>query len=50
MQVWEKRTEGLYPKQEETADKMKRNHDFSSSDSELDENIEVEKESGDENG
>lgn len=29
---------------------MKRNHDFSSSDSELDENIEVEKESGDENG
>ncbi|KAI9539950.1 Hairy/enhancer-of-split with YRPW motif protein 1 [Dissostichus eleginoides] len=29
---------------------MKRNHDFSSSDSELDETIEVEKESGDENG
>ncbi|XP_064204231.1 hairy/enhancer-of-split related with YRPW motif protein 1-like [Anguilla rostrata] len=29
---------------------MKRNHDFSSSDSELDENIEVEKESADENG
>ncbi|TRY84377.1 hypothetical protein DNTS_025465 [Danionella cerebrum] len=29
--------------------KMKRNHDFSSSDSELDENIEVEKESADEN-
>ncbi|KAJ7991597.1 hypothetical protein DPEC_G00285550 [Dallia pectoralis] len=29
---------------------MKRNHDFSSSDSELDENIEVEKESVDENG
>uniref|UniRef100_UPI00001A052B hairy/enhancer-of-split related with YRPW motif protein 1 n=1 Tax=Danio rerio TaxID=7955 RepID=UPI00001A052B len=28
---------------------MKRNHDFSSSDSELDENIEVEKESADEN-
>lgn len=30
--------------------KMKRNHDFSSSDSELDETIEVEKESADENG
>ncbi|XP_041931598.1 LOW QUALITY PROTEIN: hairy/enhancer-of-split related with YRPW motif protein 1 [Alosa sapidissima] len=29
---------------------MKRNHDFSSSDSELEENIEVEKESADENG
>lgn len=29
---------------------MKRNHDFSSSDSELDETIEVEKESADENG
>lgn len=29
---------------------MKRNHEFSSSDSELDENIEVEKESADENG
>ncbi|XP_036371619.1 hairy/enhancer-of-split related with YRPW motif protein 1 isoform X1 [Megalops cyprinoides] len=29
---------------------MKRNHDFSSSDSELDENIEIEKESADENG
>ncbi|KAF5901241.1 hairy/enhancer-of-split related with YRPW motif protein 1, partial [Clarias magur] len=29
--------------------KMKRNHDFSSSDSELDENVEVEKESADEN-
>ena len=29
---------------------MKRIHDFSSSDSELDENIEVEKESADENG
>ncbi|XP_028820041.1 hairy/enhancer-of-split related with YRPW motif protein 1 [Denticeps clupeoides] len=29
---------------------MKRNHDFSSSDSELDENVEVEKESTDENG
>ncbi|XP_055749503.1 hairy/enhancer-of-split related with YRPW motif protein 1-like isoform X1 [Salvelinus fontinalis] len=29
---------------------MKRNHDFSSSDSEQDENIEVEKESADENG
>lgn len=33
-----------------TTDNMKRNHDFSSSDSELDENIEVEKESADENG
>lgn len=32
-----------------TAD-MKRNHDFSSSDSELEEPIEVEKESADENG
>lgn len=32
-----------------TAD-MKRNHDFSSSDSELEETIEVEKESADENG
>lgn len=31
-------------------EKMKRNHEFSSSDSELDENIEVEKESADENG
>ncbi|XP_036395069.1 hairy/enhancer-of-split related with YRPW motif protein 1-like [Megalops cyprinoides] len=29
---------------------MKRNHDYSSSDSELDENIEVEKDSSDENG
>ncbi|XP_029023476.1 hairy/enhancer-of-split related with YRPW motif protein 1 [Betta splendens] len=29
---------------------MKRSHDFSSSDSELDENVEVEKESADENG
>ncbi|XP_018582612.2 hairy/enhancer-of-split related with YRPW motif protein 1 isoform X1 [Scleropages formosus] len=29
---------------------MKRNHDFSSSDSELDENVEIEKESADENG
>ncbi|KAL4629943.1 hairy/enhancer-of-split related with YRPW motif protein 1-like [Arapaima gigas] len=29
---------------------MKRNHDFSSSDSELDDNIEIEKESADENG
>lgn len=29
---------------------MKRNHDFSSSDSELEETIEVEKESADENG
>lgn len=29
---------------------MKRTHDFSSSDSELDETVEVEKESADENG
>lgn len=34
---------------EDNTRKMKRNHDFSSSDSELDENIEVEKESADEN-
>lgn len=34
---------------QKTRRKMKRNHDFSSSDSELDENIEVEKESADEN-
>ena len=30
--------------------KMKRNHNYSSSDSELDDNIEVEKDSADENG
>lgn len=29
---------------------MKRNHNYSSSDSELDDNVEVEKDSGDENG
>lgn len=30
--------------------RMKRSHNYSSSDSELDDNVEVEKDSGDENG